>query len=190
MKLKLLSGRLKVNLLLIPVAVIMAVLQGATAVLAFFGALALHEGAHAIMAAALGVRVEALVLQPFGCTARMESFVAVSPGKEAAMAAAGPAANMAAAAGCWAFAGAVASGPFLEAFLSANLALAAINLLPALPLDGGRILAALLCCAMRADRATRLCGGLGIFFSAVMLLLGAAAVLMGQINPTVFLMGG
>jgi Zn-dependent protease len=117
----------------------------------------LHELGHGLMARRLGVGVRDIVLLPIGGMARLEA----PAGPEAssariAIALAGPAANGALAAALapllWLVGGAVEAGPpallrewgqlspagFLIAVVGANLALAGLNLLPVVPLDGGR----------------------------------------------------
>ena len=141
---KFFGGRLEVNFIFIPVVFLMCYVSGVEAILAFCLALLLHESAHAVMAQAMGVRVRSLELMPFGCTAHIESFAVVSPGAEIAMAAAGPLANLALAALLQFGADVTAEDTFLAALYRSNLSLAAVNLLPALPMDGGRVL----CCVL------------------------------------------
>lgn len=190
MEIKLFGGRLTVNLAFIPVVLIMCVLNGFTAVAAFGVALVLHECAHALAASSLGVHVNRLEVMPFGCTAHMESFAVVSGSKEIAMAAAGPAVNILAAAAVFAVAGAHPENRFAANFLKSNIMLAAINLLPALPMDGGRVLSALLSLIVMPLKATRLTSILGILAALTILGVGVAMVVNNALNPTMFMMGG
>ena len=128
----------------------------ATALLA---SLAVHEGAHLLAARAAGIRVTELRLMPFGGAARLGNLYALPPGHLWAIAAAGPAANLivllTASALCqWGWLR-VASA---LALTRVNLTLMLFNLLPALPLDGGRMLYALTCKRLGRGRAA----GLGI----------------------------
>jgi len=179
-----------VNLIFIPVAVIMCYINGAATVAAFFAALFLHECAHSIVASALGIRVHSLQLMPFGCTAHIESLAVVNRGKEIAMAAAGPAINILAAAAVYLSMHFIKETDFLQMFFKSNVMLAAMNLLPALPLDGGRILATVLSFSMTSVKANRLTSILGICVAAVMLGTGAYMAAMAKFNPTLLLMGG
>lgn len=190
MKLHLFGGRLVVHVLLIPVAVLMVAAAGVQAAAAFAAALLLHEGAHALFASALGVRVLQMELFPFGCAAHLEDFSSVSASKEAAIAAAGPLFNLVCAASAGGVGQLLGEGSFLRGFTEASAALAAVNLLPALPLDGGRLLCALLESVLPAVRARRLCGVLGAFFSVLMLALTVLLSCRGAFNPTLPLMGG
>ena len=102
-------------------------------------ALSVHEAAHAAAAYAFGSPVRSVTLMPFGGVIRMDTG-ALPPHTEWCVAAAGPAASFISA-------GAAAltvyisplTGARLEPFLMYSLTLGTVNLLPALPLDGGRI---------------------------------------------------
>ncbi|MEW6424924.1 MAG: site-2 protease family protein, partial [Bacillota bacterium] len=99
-----------------------------------------HELAHAAVARRLAVPVTDVELLPFGGVTRMGGEMILDPVKESYIAVAGPASNLLMAAaglalknhGLWHD----ELGPF---FLQCNLLIAAFNLLPALPLDGGRV---------------------------------------------------
>ncbi len=125
-------------LLLLPAAVIFNRLD---TLLIAASSLVAHESAHIIMAHRLGYAVEAMELRPFGCIARLAGSPAPGP-EAAAIAAAGPLASLllslCSAGLAYLFgdtAGLTAPGDF--AFF--NLTLGLVNLLPVLPLDGGRL---------------------------------------------------
>jgi Zn-dependent protease len=121
-----------------------------TAVL-FLASIVAHELGHSLVARRNGVRVRGITLFALGGVATLDG-EAPNPGAAARIAAAGPAVSIATGAGLLGLAlGAEAAGllPGLWvaglAWLGAiNLTLAVFNLLPALPLDGGRVLQALL----------------------------------------------
>lgn len=183
------GGRLEVNFIFIPVAAVMCYLNGLPAVLAFSLALLLHESGHAVMAQAMGVRVKYMELMPFGCTAHIESFAVLSPGAEIAMAAAGPLANLALAA-LLQFGSDLFADSFLAALYRSNLSLAAVNLLPALPMDGGRVLCCALSYAMPRLACVRLVSAMGVFTGLCITALGICFWATGSLNPTILLMGG
>jgi len=107
-------------------------------------AVTIHELSHAVVCYAFCVRVQALELLPFGAVARVDRQT-VRPHAELYIAAAGPIASLLTAGMTSVFSGMFpATMERTDAFLTYNLVLAAVNLLPALPLDGGRILCALL----------------------------------------------
>ena len=129
--------------LLIPLLALRLGLGGEVAAMAV--GLALHESAHLAAARAMGVRVRQLDLTPFGGAAALDNPYALSPAQLFATSAAGPLANLALIVGTAALAHWSVLPPFMAlTVLRANLLLMLFNLLPALPLDGGRMLFALL----------------------------------------------
>ncbi|MEA4970688.1 MAG: M50 family metallopeptidase [Candidatus Pelethousia sp.] len=148
-------------------------------------ALSLHELAHALMARSLGCRVERIELQPFGFVARIER----AAGWDAlAIAAAGPLFSLLTAMGC-AAATAKWSLPFVEAFGHINLSIALINLLPALPLDGGQMLRQLLQRYLPARTCLLLGVILGALAGAGLLALGALLLWREGQNATPAIFG-
>lgn len=136
-------------------------------VLGVFGAVLWHELAHAVTATTLGYRVREMELLPFGGVARIDRLGEAGAASDLVMAAAGPAASLVLAA-------AIYFGlPYfpewaedLNFYLTVNMTLAFFNLLPALPLDGGRIARALLTNRMSYGRATKIVVRLGNLISA------------------------
>jgi len=136
------------------VALTMGGLTGVAVVLLAFGSVVLHELGHALVARHLGVRVAGIELHFFGGAARMVD-VPNRAGDEVAIAAAGPAVSFAL--GGLSFlltAIGGAPGAFFHLLGWINIVIGAFNLIPALPMDGGRILRALLARRMSYLRAT------------------------------------
>ncbi len=129
---------------------VLFVALGVATALAFFGSLVLHELAHSLVARAGGLKISKVTLFMFGGVSQMEEEPR-SPGHEFLLAIAGPATSVLiglAALGVRAALVAVDAPdpvwlPF-EYLGLINLSLAAFNLLPGFPLDGGRVLRALL----------------------------------------------
>lgn len=127
-----------------------------SALLAVAASVLLHEAAHALAARAVGVRVKELLLTPFGGALRIEGLWSFRPGQVALVALAGPAASLLVmtCAAALAYAGLVsprAAGDWVRV----NLMIAAFNLMPALPLDGGRLMTASLGGSLGAGKALR-----------------------------------
>ncbi|MCB9777842.1 MAG: site-2 protease family protein [Alphaproteobacteria bacterium] len=126
-----------------------------------FGSVGLHELGHALVGRLFGVRTRDITLYPFGGVARMQA-TALAPWPELAISAAGPAVNLVLAA--------VALGlqrlgvPLAGELLVVNLGMALFNLLPAFPMDGGRVLRAVLSLGRDPLRATRLSMAVGRVF--------------------------
>jgi len=122
-----------------------------------FGSVLLHELGHALVARRLGVHVSGIELSFFGGAAKMVQMPR-SADHEIAIAAAGPAVSLLLG-GAGLGLGALLHVPLFGRDLFStigeiNLVLAAFNLIPALPMDGGRILRALLTRKMDFIRAT------------------------------------
>lgn len=149
---------------------------------ALFGSVILHELGHALMGRLHGVKTLEIVMFPIGGVARMES--PPTPKAELWIAVAGPLVNLFIGAGV--FAALVWSGalPPIEGLLepsdanllariaAANIILAVFNLLPAFPMDGGRILRAALSLFRPIEQATRTAARISQFLAIAMGLYG------------------
>ncbi len=185
---RLFGGKLIINPLMIPAVIILIAVGMGDVVLCTIPALILHEWAHIIAAAALGMTITEMELFPFGCAAKMQCF-ALSRAKEIIVAAAGPAANLITACAVFVIDRYTESFAFAGKLIAANIAIATVNLLPALPLDGGRIARALFASFMGYRRATKFMAMAGIFFAAIITGIGVYTVAEGSFNPSFFVMG-
>ncbi len=149
-----------------------------------------HELSHALMARAEGIEIDEIVLHPFGGLARMRS-APENPRAEFRIAVAGPAASFLFA--LLAFAGAkiADSGGYIATavvfFLIAggNLLLAVFNLFPGYPLDGGRVLRAILWRRSgNITEATRLSGICGMLIGVTLILFGIYILIAPNWRPS------
>jgi Zn-dependent protease len=155
------------------------------AVLLLFASVLVHEFAHAIVAQRKGIPVESIVLFIFGGVATIAR-EPEKPGDEFKIAIAGPIASILLAggfAGMWALLG--PSSDALEALLGylalVNLALALFNLIPGFPLDGGRVLRAILWKTTgNLRRATGVVSAIGVAIGTLFFVLGVIAILSGS----------
>ena len=148
-----------------------------------FGCVVVHELAHSLVARARGAVVREIVLLPIGGVSRMDN-LPESPSDELAIAIVGPAAS-AALAGLSALAAIVfrqpllpvdlAGGPLLSRLLWFNLIIAGFNLLPAFPLDGGRVFRAVLERRFDLEHATHLAARVGRALAMVLVAVGVFA---------------
>lgn len=172
-----------------------AAVENVLFILALFACVVAHEYGHALTARRYGIRTPDITLLPIGGLARLER-MPEKPSQEIAVALAGPAVNVV----IWAVLmlalggrslpldDMVSSGGTLEGFLArlagVNLFLAVFNLLPAFPMDGGRVLRAALATRMGRVRATEIAAGAGRVLAFGMGFLG----LMSG-NPVLILIG-
>lgn len=134
----------------------LAAVLGVVFLIAVFGSVLLHELGHALVARRYGIRTRRIILLPIGGMAQLEGEPR-SPREELAIALAGPAVNFALAFGLLmleALGGGILGFGLLESLMIANLSLGLFNLLPAFPMDGGRVLRAFLSMRMGPRRAT------------------------------------
>ena len=144
-------------------------------VVSFFICIVLHEFGHITMARRFGVRTPDVILLPIGGVARLER-IPEEPTQELLIALAGPAVTVAIILVLYLVAVltgqpltfgdpfAVATG-FAVRLLDVNVWVLGFNLIPAFPLDGGRVLRALLAYRLGLARATRIAATIGQLFA-------------------------
>jgi len=168
---------------------------GVLLMLLLFACVVLHELGHSLVAKLFGIPVREIVLLPIGGVAQMQKNPE-KPLHELLIALAGPLVNVAIAALLWLgvarvfpggldpkalatdAAAAPSPGLLLIWLFAANVSLALFNMIPAFPLDGGRVLRALLAMGIGFPKATRTASTIGQMIAVA---LGLYAVLQGQL---------
>jgi len=185
------------NVNLPPLAPITAWILGAITTAGLFLSVFGHELSHALMARAEGIEIEEIVLHPFGGLARLRT-EPQNPRAEFRIAVAGPAASFLFGLLSFAAARFAASqgyvGTVVVFFLigSGNILLALFNLFPGYPLDGGRVLRAMLWRRSGNMRdATRKAGICGVLIGGVLIVFGIYIMIAPNWRPTQpYFMGG
>ena len=171
---------------LLPAVLLLVVTEGPERAGLGLLALLLHETGHLLTARGLGYRVRSLELWPFGAALSMD----LSTGSRGALpvALAGPLCSMAAAAMSLLLLRLLPrTEGVMEPFFCMNLSLAAVNLLPAEPLDGGRALASLLSRPLGVRRARRLTAWTGLVLGGALFRLGVYGAILGVGSETALL---
>ena len=153
--------------------VVYGVLGLAAQALLVFGLVFCHELAHLLTARAYGFRVVGLELFPFGGAAYCDDLFEGRKFEESIIALAGPAFNVVLLFGAQALRWqGVWTGELADDFVRFNFWLAAFNLIPVLPLDGGRVMRALLAESFGFVQTTKLLAWSGKWLGVLLALYG------------------
>jgi len=165
---------------------------GLTTTLLFFASVVVHELGHALLAARFGIRTRQITLMPIGGVAEIER-EAEKPSQDFAIAIAGPATSLLLGAfflGLY-FGVHLFSVPLggITAYLGwVNIALALFNLIPGYPMDGGRVLRAIVWGLTKSySRGTRVAASVGSLIAYGFIFIGVILVFNGQIANGIIL---
>ena len=175
-------------LLLLGVFLVAGGVAAVIMILAIFACVLLHEFGHVAMAKRFGVNTPDVILLPIGGLARLER-MPEEPKQELLIALAGPAVTLVLAAGFYALLRAggatppllpsltVAGDSLISDLYRINVLLLLFNLIPAFPMDGGRVLRAILAARQGLAKATRIAASVGQILAFG---LGFAALMSGN----------
>ncbi len=163
-------------------------------VLTLFVCVLLHELGHSLAAIRLGGKVQSITLLPIGGMANITE-MPEEPKKEFLMSAAGPLVNIVIAAALWIYLsvtsvdpreleyGVITSDNFIVMLMAANIFIVIFNLIPAFPMDGGRLFRSALSTRMSRIKATRIAKDIGQVFAIIFIIAGFFA------NPFLIVIG-
>lgn len=146
-----------------------------------------HESAHVVVARAYKLDVTEIELLPFGGVARLEALLQMNPQAEWVIAVVGPLSNVLLillASGAQPYL--TVPGEWFDFFVQANWGMAFFNLLPALPLDGGRVLRSFLVHRRGFKAATALAAKIGQAWAAALVLWAGWGFYLGEHNALIF----
>ena len=159
--------------------------------LVLFSIVLWHETFHVIAARLYRLDVIDIELLPFGGVARLDALLQLNPQIEWVVAIVGPASNLLLILigyGLWPFIDVPLE--WFDFFVQANLGMALFNLLPALPLDGGRVLRSFLVRRQGFKEATTIASTIGQVFSVALVGWGGYGLYLGQYNTFIFVFSG
>lgn len=168
-------------------------LESTLFILTMFACVLLHEFGHVLAARGYGIRTPDITLLPIGGVARLERMPR-KPSQELVVAISGPLVNVIIAAAIYLGLGINAefnpgydflkTGNFFEKLMVWNIFMVVFNLIPAFPMDGGRVLRALLAMFLEYGQATRLAASIG---QGIAMLVAISMLLSATFHPMLLL---
>lgn len=149
-----------------------------------------HEMGHSLVASRFGYELKRIVLMPYGAVIYGNSDD-MPYRDEAVIALSGPFVSLAAAVlfvSLWWLVPDLY--PYTEICVLANLTIASVNLLPAYPLDGGRVMLSMLSCFLKRKTAVKIVKGAGIIFSVIIFALFIRSVALKTPNLSILFFAG
>lgn len=183
-----LTKKTTINPLTFILTVLLAFTGQMSTILSFVPAMFFHELAHILTAKSFGLSVDELEILPFGARATISGALNSFNGRGILVSFAGPFANII-------FAAVIivlsqnSETEYLQHLMFSNLSLAALNMLPCLPLDGGNIIKNILTLKLSQKTASKILCAAGILFGTVFMFLGLYIIYTGTANVTFFIFG-
>ncbi len=180
---------LYIHALLAPMLVLSYLLGSQMTFFISFGVVLIHELSHLLCAVFMGVEIKSIVILPFGMTLRLSSDLIRYPKKEVMIALSGPLSNVIMIAIAQFFYKSHAQNLNFLLFLIVNWSVLILNLIPVPPLDGGRVLRAVLIKSSGLIKSAKVIQKLSRVFVAVIFTLGILILVVTRGNPSLCIIG-
>ncbi len=180
---------LYIHALLVPMLILSYLLNSQMTFFMSFGIVLIHELFHLFASLIVGVEVKSIVILPFGMTLRLSKNVIRYPKKEVIIAIAGPMANVLMIILAQSFYKVYSENINYMMFLIINWSILLLNLIPVPPLDGGRILRAILIRYTGLIGAVRSIRKISRFFVYAVCAMGIYILIITKGNPSLCIIG-
>lgn len=148
-----------------------------------FSIVFLHELSHSLIAYILGYKIKEIEIFPLGGVVRLSDFIGINPKHEIMIALAGPISNLIMSIiGYLVIKNYNINNSLLTYFIYANIIITITNLLPVLPLDGGRVARAYLTYLIGIKKSTKVITVISKFFSVIIFFLGIVLLTYNKFN--------
>ena len=180
------TKHIKINPLTIVLFTLGIIFKCPTVFFVSYAVMALHETAHLVAAVCVGLKVDCVILQPFGLNLRLKNRIVNTFSDEVILYLSGPLFNaLAALLALWLYH--ISGAEVVREFYGSNIALFAVNLLPAMPLDGGVLLKRYISRRMGHRTATNVSRMVSAVICAALLIIGAYVVTVNRTNFSLIL---
>jgi len=180
---------LYIHILIVPMLILSFVLKSQMTFFLAYGIVLIHELSHLLAALFCGVEVKSIVILPFGMTLRLSSSLIRHPKKEALIASAGPISNVIMLFLAQRMLEKSGANLNLLMFIVINVAVLVLNLVPVPPLDGGRILRAVVIKHAGLIPAAKIVRKISSFFVVLICFLGLCLIVVTKGNPSMAVIG-
>lgn len=186
--LKKIYARFKINIYFIIMLFVCIIIGYMKEVLILFSLVIMHELCHIVLAYIYGLKVKNIEIFPFGGVARIDNLDYIGTSKEIIINIAGPLFNLLAAMFLFFFSIWGIVIPYHDYLINVNLVLGLFNLLPGMPLDGGRIFRAVLCYFIGFKKAAKAAVITGKLISCLLFVCGIFSLILGKLEISLFIM--
>ena len=183
------TRHLHIHFMVVPMMILAFVLKSQMTFFISFGVVLIHETAHLITALVLNADVKSIEILPFGMTLRLDSFIVRTPKKEIAIALSGPISNVLMLVLAEFFVLKNGANLNLLIFVVVNWSVLLLNIFPVPPLDGGRVLRALVIKYAGIITSAKIIRKISCVFLIIIWTMGIFLVIYTKGNPSLCIIG-